>query len=160
MTDKDVKKLQDRIYDELQDYRNTIKQKSVEEVYNDFYYIHIHEDMASFVYENADDKYIEWDILLNSDWIDGSLLAYLCNQFMKTSYDIQYDDLKELIGEIIEDMKEEKAVDIRVEIVDKAYNNFAEIKDSYKDKPSSEIFDNAEEIKYYFRTLRNPLLSK
>ena len=86
MTEKQHNQLLEIVDKELSEYKEFMLSKDKQEIYESFYEIHAHEDLRDFI-ENEGQRF-DYKGFPKED-----ILGWLYRRFMKTSYELNQEDL-------------------------------------------------------------------
>ena len=136
--------VKNQIVEELNTYKLNMLKKPIEDVYESSYEINVHETLADFIFYSADD--FEWE------WLEkyrDNLLDYFCRNFMKTSYDLMNDDMRDFVYDLIEEEKRLMVYEIKNELYKKIYNEYSQFQYSFRDLTPMEVYSQAEKIVFF-----------
>lgn len=138
-----LSEMQDRLFNEIIEFKQQEMSKSQEDMYNDVYSIYAHQYIYDFLSDNLRD--FNLSVLAEK----RNIIEYMFDSYVGSDYQLNDDDLRDLTHELIEDEQRKMACSLMPKLYKKINDEFIEFKDSFAGATSDEIFEQSDKITFF-----------
>ena len=138
-----ISEMHDRLFNEIMEYKKEEMSKSQDDMYNDVYSIYAHQ----YIYDFLSEYLRDFSLSFLSE--KRNIIEYIFDSYVSSDYQLNDEDLRDLIYELIEDEQRKLACNLTFKIYQKLNKELEEYKDSFTGATPDEIFEQSEKIHFF-----------